>query len=292
MFERILFPTDGSAGAEDVFGHVLDLAATYGSTVHVLYVADTSRDSVVQMSGEIVDVLEEEGERIVEAAAERANDRRIDTVTEVRQGDPHRTIVDYAAATDIDLVVMPTQGRRGLARFLLGSTTERVVRQSPVPVLTIRPGDETAIAYPYQEVLVPTDGSDAATAALSVAADVAREEEARLHLLSVIDVMSLGVDVRTDIQQRELREGANKILDEGASDAADAGVDSVVKQVNTGGSIPAVIRSYIEEAGIDLVVVGSHGRTGFDRYVLGSVTESLIRTAPVPVLTVKAPSDT
>ena len=286
MFDRLLFPTDGSDGAAAVFDHVLDVAAAHDATVHVLNVADTTRESVTQLQGRVVDTLEQAGAETVREAATRASDRGVPTVTEVLQGEPYRTIVDYAETYDIDLVIMPTHGRRGLERFLLGSTTERVVRRSEVPVLTIRPDEDVTVQYPYRNVLIPTDGSDPANAALDVGLDVAGAADAAVHLLSVVDVTSLGVDVRADIQTATLEESAHEIVDTAAERATADGIDPTTA-VEFGGSVPRVVRSYVAANDVDLVVVGTHGRTGFDRYVLGSVAEGLVRTAPVPVLTVR-----
>ena len=286
-FDRLLFPTDGSEGAAAALEHVLDIAAEHGSTVHVLTVMDTVLYSPFQMEGDVVDALEREGDRIVRDAADRAEGRGIDAVTAVENGEPYREIIDYAASHDIDLTVMPTHGRRGLERFLLGSTTERVVRRADGPVLTIRPDAETKLTYPYRHVLAPTDGSECASDALELGVDVASTTGAALHLLTVVDVVSVGVDVRSDIKTAMLEAAADEILDEASSVAETRGVEPAAETVAYEPSVQEAIRSYIEDQDIDLVVVGTHGRTGFDRYVLGSVTEHLIRTAPVPVLTVR-----
>jgi len=286
MFDTILFPTDGSDGADAAFEHVLDVAEAHDATVYVLTVADTSRDSVTQIRGQVIDALEREGARIVQEMAERASDRNVATVTEVLQGEPYSTIVDYAAVNDADVVVMPTHGRQGLERFLLGSTTERVVRRSDVPVLTLHP-DGDGVRHPYRNVLVPTDGSDPAGAALDLAVDLSVAADAGLHLLSVVDVASLGIDVRANIAVESLEESAADVVDEATETASEAGVTPAATAIELGTSVARVVRSYVDDNDVDLVVVGTHGRTGFDRYVLGSVTEKLVRTAPVPVLTVR-----
>jgi nucleotide-binding universal stress UspA family protein len=288
MIDKLLFPTDGSDGATAVFGHVLDLADAHDATVHVVNVADTTRDSVTQIQGQVVDALEQAGTETIRAAVTRASERGVPTVTEVLQGEPYRTIVDYAATYGIDLTVMPTRGRRGLDRFLLGSTTERVVRRSAVPVLTVRPDDDVTVRYPYRTVLIPTDGSDPAAAALEVGLDVATTASAAVSLLAVVDATSLGADVRTDAGTAALEASADEVVAAAAERARTAGVDPTTA-VELGGSVPSVVRSYVTNNDVDLVVVGTHGRTGFDRYVLGSVAESLVRTAPVPVLTVRDP---
>jgi len=289
MFEEILFPTDGSDGATFAFDHVLDLAARHDATVHVLNVADTTQNGLLEIRGADVDALEQEGDRIVREAAKKADKRGVDTVTDVVRGEPYREIVDYTEHHGLDLVVMPTHGRRGLERFLLGSTSERVVRTADVPVLTMRPDDDVTISHPYQNVLVPTDGSNCANQALAIGVDVADAEDATLHLLSVIAITALGADARPDIRMEMLEESAHELLDEAAAFADDAGVEPASTTVEYGPSIHKAILAYVDDHDIDLVVVGTHGRTGFDRYVLGSVTEYLVRTSPIPVLTVQPP---
>ncbi len=159
IFDQILFPTDGSDGAAVAFDHVLDLATYYDATVTIFNVVDTTQDSVVRIQKEVVEGLEQEGKQLVRETADRERESGVGTVTEVIRGEPYREIVDYAETRGTDLVVMPTHGRRGLERFLLGSATERVVRRSDVPVLTVRPDDDVTSSHPYEDVLVPTDGS-------------------------------------------------------------------------------------------------------------------------------------
>lgn len=288
MYGTLLFPTDGSGGASTAFEHVLDVADAHDATVHVLNVADPTRLPAHERGGDADDALEREAESVVAETADRARERGVSVETAVVGGEPYAEIVDYADAEGVDTVVMPTRGRRGLGRLLLGSTTERVVRRSNVPVLTIRPG--AAVEYPYRTVLVPTDGSDCADEALARGVDAASGSGAALHLLSVVDVASLSVDVRTDVQAASLEASAEEILDGASAFAEERGVDPTTA-MEYGSSIHRTVVSYVEEHDVDLVVVGTHGRTGFDRYMLGSVTEALVRTAPVPVLTVRTSAD-
>jgi len=136
MYDDVLFPTDGETGAEAGFGQAVEAAGTFGARLHVLYVADTTRDTVTNVGGEVVDALVREGEAVVDEYVERAAERGVDAVDAVVQGQPHDVIVGYAEA-NADLAVMPTSGREGIAQHLLGSTTERVVRTADVPVLTL-----------------------------------------------------------------------------------------------------------------------------------------------------------
>ena len=291
MYDQLLFPTDGSEGAATAFEHILDVAAAHDATVHVLSVVDTAADGLRRVSDEAVDELERDAEQLVSETAATAEERGLETVTAVGRGDPYEEIGAYANREGADLIAMPTHGHRGLERFFLGSTTERVVRHADVPVLTIRPDEDARIAHPYRNVLLPTDGSDCSDEAVRTGIGVVTGDDAEFHLLSVIDTMALGADVRTEMQMESLEESANQILEDAAAVAADSGVDSPTTAVEYGSSIPNTILSYIDDHEIDLLVVGTHGRTGFERFLLGSVTEKLIRTSPVPVLTVREPTE-
>ena len=287
MYDRILFPTDGSDAAEAVLEYVLDVAEAGDATLYVLNVADTSTDSVTRIGTDVVDALELEGEELVEETAKRARGRGIEVVTQVEQGDPSATIVEYADLQDVDLIAMATHGRRGLDRMLLGSVTERVARKASPPVLTIRPDDDVAGEYPPESVLVPTDGSPVAAAAVDEAAALAAEYGARLHVLTIVDPAVLGYDVHSAMATDVLEDRAESILDDAVERAEDTGAGDVVRTTEFGSPRRTIVR-YAADESADLVVMGTHGRSGIDRFLMGSVTEGTVRTAPVPVLTVRS----
>ncbi|VTT87745.1 Universal stress protein [Halorubrum sp. DM2] len=167
MYQSILYPTDGSEGAGSAADHVREIAGAFDATVHVLYVvdarhadyglsgafltdegsgvrADPAPDEGSGMVGEGGNAEEtraalvERGEEIVDRAAATIGDGGVSTETAVVTGTPHEAILEYADANDVDLVVMGTHGRTGIERYLLGSVTEKVVRLSDAPVVTVR----------------------------------------------------------------------------------------------------------------------------------------------------------
>ncbi len=152
MFTRILVPVDFSAPSDAALEYARDVAARYGSSLHLLYVAE---DPYRALYSAEVFVAEVEGlrEEILSDAEKRLKDRlRPSDVTELRAtavsiiGTPAGSIIEYAAGHGIDLIVMGTHGRGGMAHLLLGSVAERVVRTAPCPVLTIREARKTAAA--------------------------------------------------------------------------------------------------------------------------------------------------
>ena len=146
MYDRILIPTDGSECADSAVEHALDIAAQYDAELHVLSIVD-SRDvshSAPAISPEQVQqTLRDRAESVVESVADRAEAAGVTVVTAVESGIPDDVVVEYAADEDCDLIVMGTHGRTGLERYLLGSVTERTVRRSSVPVLTVRGSEES-----------------------------------------------------------------------------------------------------------------------------------------------------
>jgi nucleotide-binding universal stress UspA family protein len=286
MFANILVPVDDSEGADNAIGHAADIANRFDATVHILFVADTNRDSVTTVGTDVVDALEREGEDIVEPAAADVRERGVDCNSEIVQGTPAMTIADYAESEEMDLVVMPTQGRTGLSRYLLGSITEKVVRHSEVPVLTIRTHEEARTPFPYESVLIPTDGSEAARGAIDRAVGLAAAFDATLHVLSVVDDTSLGFDVRSAAASDELETAAEEAVSDVAARAEDAEVERVEQHI-LHGRVSQTILEYIEDNEIDVVSMGTTGRGATERVLLGSVTERIVRSSPVPVLTVR-----
>ncbi|WP_396610236.1 universal stress protein [Haloferax sp. S1W] len=142
MYDTVLVPTDGSARSRAAARRAIDLAAVYGATVSVLSVID-ARDLGLWTSADVPianvqATLRDAAEMAVEEIAALASESDVPCETTVRIGVPHREILDFVEERDADIVVMATHGRKGLEHAILGSTTERVVRLSDVPVLTVR----------------------------------------------------------------------------------------------------------------------------------------------------------
>ena len=139
----------------------------------------------------------------------------------------------------------------------------------------------------YEHILLPTDGSDAAAQAAPHAIDLAKRYDATLHLLSVVDTAALGPDVRTEVVVGQFEEMAQDAIDDLTERAERAGVSTVTGTVAHGAAHRAIC-AYADEHDVDLIVMSTHGRSGLGRFLLGSVTEKVIRRASVPVLAIRA----
>jgi nucleotide-binding universal stress UspA family protein len=164
MYENILLPTDGSAGATAAAEHAASIAGQYGATVHVLFVAEEDVGASGYVYGEqsgseqagmvgkqreekssgltnirhdVMGAVTAHGEDVVASTAAQLSD--LDGVeTVVERGRVYETINDYCGTHDIDLIVMGTHGHGGVERYLIGSTAEKVIRTASIPVMTIR----------------------------------------------------------------------------------------------------------------------------------------------------------
>jgi nucleotide-binding universal stress UspA family protein len=142
MYDNILIPVDGSDDAERGVAHGIDLAAALGATVHALYVVEEGGNPwLSEPMADQTTRAKEYGEEITGEVADRAANAGVECVTEIKVGPRvYEKIIDYAEEEDVDLIVMGS-GYRGKIGNLLGSTAEKVLQSSRVPVTTIRRGE-------------------------------------------------------------------------------------------------------------------------------------------------------
>lgn len=140
MYDNILIPTDGSEASKEAADHAIELAKSFDATVHALYVIETKAHYIlsVGLGDEQMSEYRDYGEDVVENVVNAASSQGLDGIGVVKAGGVADEIVDYADDNDIDCIVMGATGRSAVDKYLIGSTAEKVVRTSDVPVLTIR----------------------------------------------------------------------------------------------------------------------------------------------------------
>ncbi|WP_158058039.1 universal stress protein [Halorussus halophilus] len=287
MYDRVLVPTDGSEESRRAATHGVELASRFGGLVRALYVVDDRYSGLEfgDADGDpVTQALEHDGEEATEAVENAAAERRVEATSELREGIPADAILDAIAEWDADLVVMGTHGRTGLEHFLVGSTAERVVRYSPVPVLTVRANGQDATDY--ETIVVATDGSEPADDAITEALTVANAYDATVHVLSVVDTRLSQSAALLESLEIEAKNAVSDAIEQVTTDDEDGDVD-VTTTVMEGVPAAAIV-DYAADNDADLLVVGTRGVTGLDRFVTGSTAERVVRTSPVPVLTVPA----
>jgi nucleotide-binding universal stress UspA family protein len=195
-----------------------------------------------------------------------------------------RGVVDLARELGAEAIVLGTHGRTGLARALLGSVAEGVIRSAACPVLAVKDGSPV----PYRHVLAATDFSDASRGALGLAARIAHLFEAGLSVAHVVEVRMVpaelvGLPVRIEDPATAAARAASDL------DRLVAGLPGIVETFLRHGDPASELAGLVAEKKPDLLVMATHGRTGLGRLLQGSVAEEVIRAAPCAVLTCRTP---
>lgn len=291
--DSILIPTDGSEGALAGAKRGLDLAGAVEADVHVLSVVDTSEFE--GLSG-LLETDPDEHRAALEAQAEAAVDSveavidernpELEVATATERGIPYRAIERYVDAAGVDLVAMGTRGQSGLERVVLGSVTENVLRTVDVPVLAVSPaaGDSSLARDDVETILLPTDGSEAATVAVEWGIGLATILDAAVHAIYSADTGRFADGAEPSNVLVELERVGEEAIETVRDRAEESGVS--VTGTTARGPPARVILDTVDETGSDLLVVGTHGRAGLERQLLGSVTEKIVRDADVPVVCV------
>lgn len=203
-------------------------------------------------------------------------------------GHPYEELLNQAESLKCDLIVLGSFGNRGESDRV-GTTASRFVRQAPFPVLLVREGQRSR----YREVVACFDFSDTSRRALAYAAEVACAHEARLHLLHVHAISSqlypiTDVPMILEADQDEMEIQLNQKLVEVMSTVKEKykGLDTTT-HVLRAGSADIGIYDYLKEKNADLAVLGTRGRTGLKKLLLGTTAEHVINKCPCSVLTVK-----
>jgi nucleotide-binding universal stress UspA family protein len=290
--KKILWASDGSKESRDAFRWTELCAGRLGAKVSALSVIESPDLSTLEVPDDVkaeIPVIDRDL-----GTTERKRLRRIGAIleqkgikaeTRVVTGIPYQEIIKAAQRDDIDMIAM---GKRGLDvwnRMLLGSTTSKVLRESHVPVLTVR---QSAKKPTVKKILVPSSFSPADQVALEWALEFAGKMSASVVLLHVLQAHKSWEEVKGGFMGRLRRVAGEKL---------DAMLEAVPAPKRTGGrkftrvkTFPrpwSGIVTFVREEGIDLIIMGTHARKGVPRFFLGSVAERVIREAPCPVITLR-----
>jgi nucleotide-binding universal stress UspA family protein len=300
MFEKILVPLDGSPLAQSVLPYVMALAKGFHSRVILFHVAETALDHEAPeqkaYADETVERVRPLAENYLAGVADEFRKEGIDVEIKVVKGRAAAQIVGYAEQEDVGLIALSTHGRSGLARLVMGSGIDKILRACEQPVLLVRPRDEAAggeAAGRLSKIIVPLDGSNAAEAALPFAEELAKTLGLEIILIQVIGIEttvhfgSMAPDswpVPSDVLQ-QLDVVASGYLTGLAKQFKARGL-MVQWEVLRGSAGPRIVE-FAKETPDCMVAMTTHGRSGFRRWVMGSVTDGVVRHTGEPVLVMR-----
>lgn len=272
-FQCIVLATDGSEFSTAAETTAIEMAAHCGARLIVTRVVQTNPEYEA-LAPERVQKAEQEALRYVQNVARRAQEQGIDTETLIRHGpDPYQEFVRAADSKHADVIVIGRRARSDLARLMVGDSTAKVIGLANCNVMVV-PRDT---GMPTQGILVATDGSRLGDTAAYTAVRLVSQCTLPLTVVTVLG---------EDASEEQLAE-AEASLQRVHRTASSAGIKVEAIQ-ETGRRPEAAILQAAKQQNADMIIVGSHGRTGLSRLLMGSVSERVIGSAQCPVLVVKA----
>jgi nucleotide-binding universal stress UspA family protein len=298
MLQHILVGLDGSPLAETILAYVSILSKALGAEVTLLHVVhlseDMQRDEPYRLLQPAIQQAEAQAQDYLSRVAQRFTDSGIKVQNRVTIGDAATEVVRAAPQEGRDLIALATHGRSGLQRWFYGSVAEKVLHTTNTPVLLIRPTDEQAAAsQELTQIIVPLDGSPLAEAALPLAETLATRANVPLILLRVVEVLSLDFGDPTGLSSgsypqilESLQKATEDYLNQLAASLRGKGL-SIQTEAPLGLPTDKIV-GYAHEHPGSLVVMTTHGRTGFTGFVLGSVARRVVQHGNTPTLVVRS----
>jgi nucleotide-binding universal stress UspA family protein len=297
LITRILLATDFSEGAVCAQHYAVYLASHWGATLDVLHAIEAphrSSDEVESLAA-VMQVRAEAARRLTEVRDDLVR-RGMPAKVRLVLGNPAEHIGLAAKDKGAELIVLGVQGRTNLLCGLIGSTTERVVKEGPCPVLAVpgmpeAAGESSAAQRPVEirQILAPLDFSSPSLDALEYAVQLANGLGAGVTLMHVLEPVPYDLDCGLGVieQEAQKRDHWNKQLAELRTFATSFGLAADV-EIAGGIASDAILASALRHRS-DLIVMGTHGRSGLSAARFGSVADAVLRRATCPVLTVKTP---
>lgn len=292
--KKILFPTDFSKPAEEAFIYAIDLAKRFQAELHIMhaivnntYVGYFSPDQETLYRG-----LRKNAEHLMDELVGKHDLKGLKVEKSYFPAiSASSMILDYANQYQLSLIVMGTHSRKGLSHLVLGSVAENIIRTANCPVLTVGSSEAVELevsSRTIKNILVPIDFSEHCKKSLNYAIELASVYGAKLQLLHVIDTPIYPAfyvmdQLSTTTIASNVKARALEKLTELTKEVKNVTVENYVIE----GRAAADIAKFAEENNSDLIVIATYGLTGMERFLLGSVTEKVVRLAKCPVFTVK-----
>jgi nucleotide-binding universal stress UspA family protein len=292
---RILCPVDLSDASRHAIQHAILLARWYDASITALHVWNPivipSTDfTLVGPAPPALFTDEEFNEVRRQVTAFVAGAGAHDAAVLVQNGRPPTRILEAAGSLPADVIVIGTHGTSGFEHLVLGSVTEKVVRQATCPVLTVPPHARATSRVPFRRVLCPVDFSDSSLAALDFAFSLAQEGDAELTILHVFEwpvegdpLVTRSFAVPEYLQERE-RDAQSRL--EALVPAPTRDWCRPTTRLAHGKPYREILGIATEDSA-DLIVMGVHGRNALDVMLFGSTTNQVVRRATCPVLTLR-----
>lgn len=282
--QRILIATDFSTRSDRALRRAILLAQQASAEIVLFHAVDNDRPS------RLVEVEQRAARDLLSDLADTLRKAdRLDCETRVVLGEPFQTIAEAAEHADADIIVMGPHRRQALRDVFVGTTIERTIRQSRRPVIMAN----AVPASGYDRVLIATDLSECSALAVRVARKLALFDHAEILVLHAFDAPARSTITRSVMSTDELKDYIGEEEERASNELSE-----FLRQVDLRPSrrfvqmieapIPEIVRDCVRRQKVDLVIIGTHGKTGSAKFFLGSVAEEVLRDSDVDVMVVPA----
>jgi nucleotide-binding universal stress UspA family protein len=294
---HVLVPTDFSPSSLPAFRYAVEWAKVFEAELTLLHVhslqpgLDIDAGIAQKYLDEQRKVAREELEKFLTEARQQVPKASMELVA----GLASESICQVAREKKCDLIIMGTHGWTGFNRVLFGSVADRVIQRAPCPVLSIPHREEADVSAMHQlqiiprQVVLPLEFSDCSMDAYEYAVQIAKWFDAPLTLVHAIEPLSYSLDftLTHPLQEKTNRDKVEKRLADLTAVLAEQGLSAGYELLDKPTVDGILETSAIQQT--DLIVMGTHGRKGLSRMVLGSTAGKVLEQSPYPVLTVKSP---
>ena len=298
MYTQILVPLDTSPMAEQALLYSRGVSSP-GATIHLVGVVEPNLYSYALATQEAVvreklqSVIHSDMEHYLADIEQRLTQEGVQVESWLANGDAAQTIADVATKIQADLIAMTTSGRTGFSRWAMGSVADRVIHIAHQPILLIRNQEVAPPDYAIRRILVPVDGSALAETALFQASLIAQDQGAELVLLRVVEPLSnwqkkilLEGSYSDALLEKERQQDAERYLADCTATLQTQQL-SVTSHLYRGNASETILR-LVDQEPFDLVVMSTHGLSGYSRWVYGSVTGKVLHSARCPLLLIRS----
>ena len=297
MYEKILVALDGSQLSEAILPYSRLLADNLKLTVELIHVIDSEMATPTSSAGQAryQEMMTAENEKSLDYLKKIAASFPAGTKIQcsVAPGNPAEVIVDKAAEHRTNLIAMSTHGRSGINRWLIGSVADKVLHGAANPLLLVRAGESAAVpgAALWRRIIVPLDGSSLAETVIPHVMDLARPLGLEIVLLRVFGVPTpvFAEDYGPYVEElwTQLEDEAQKYLTQNKQQLLAQGLANVTTIATAGFAAEKIIDAARQRKDA-LVAMCTHGRSGVNRWVMGSVTDRVVRHGGEPVLIIRS----
>jgi nucleotide-binding universal stress UspA family protein len=289
-YRRILVPLDGSELAEMAMTPAVEMARHMGSEIHCLQVVTgLTLNLDPTLNQRIINAREQMATLYLRSLSGRFSNHNFDIKTATTSGKAAVSIIDYATEHDIDLIVMSSHGQSALRRWVYGNVAIKILRRAPCDTLMVRPL-ANKVSSPQKRVMVPLDGSPLSERAMGPALALASAWNLEILLLRVLPPIDTDQDPMTshdlfnDMEEKINEEAMAYLLDIKADQTIDS--LSINAEIATGPPAATIVDTATTNE-VDLIVMSSHGSGGVGLWLMGSVSEKVLRKAPCSTLIVR-----